>query len=229
MEVNWLDGLKQVTAKEEDMSAVLLAVFNEYKVAERTRVALVRDGFPTDRVELTASCEPGRAGLEPADSPHGRFVQYFRMLFTFEDEQNHAEQLAKRVANGAATITVHPRGSMEIARATQILLNAQAAQLLSHDLANQAPRCAIAKQARAWILGAPTVCLFLAGYLVDKQGFAQIGLPVMPAAELRLEQAQGAVPDETEFPPERYSHSRYISTVIARYFDRYLLDEVRCP
>jgi hypothetical protein len=85
MEVNWLDGFvadrwrpgrlrrfaassaKQVTAKEEDMSAVLLAIFNEFKVAERVRVELVRDGFPTDRVELTAGCEPGQAGLDPAD------------------------------------------------------------------------------------------------------------------------------------------------------------------
>jgi hypothetical protein len=42
------------------MSAVLLAVFNEYGVADRVRTKLVGDGFPTDRVELTASCEPGR-------------------------------------------------------------------------------------------------------------------------------------------------------------------------
>jgi len=44
------------------MSAVLLAVFDEYQVAERVRVELVRHGFPTDRIELTAGCEPGRAG-----------------------------------------------------------------------------------------------------------------------------------------------------------------------
>ena len=37
------------------MSAVILAVFNDYETAERVRVMLVRDGFPTDRVELTAS------------------------------------------------------------------------------------------------------------------------------------------------------------------------------
>jgi len=60
------------------MSAVLLAVFNDYEAAERVRVLLVRDGFPTDRVELTASCEMGRAGCEPADSLHGKCVQYFR-------------------------------------------------------------------------------------------------------------------------------------------------------
>ena len=119
------------------MSAVLLAIFEEYKVAERVRVELVRDGFPTDRVELTAGCEPGRAGLVPADSPHRRFVQYFRVLLTFEDERHYPEQLAKCVDSGDAIITVHPRGSMETARATQILGNAGAVLLIPHDLANQ--------------------------------------------------------------------------------------------
>ena len=46
------------------MSAVMLAVFSEYGVAERVRTQLVSDVFPTDRVELTASAEPGRAGLQ---------------------------------------------------------------------------------------------------------------------------------------------------------------------
>jgi len=59
--------------KGTDMSAVLLAVFNEYGVADRVRTRLVGDGFPTDRVELTASCEPGRAGLHPAASARAKF------------------------------------------------------------------------------------------------------------------------------------------------------------
>ena len=145
------------------MSAVLLAIFNEYKVAERVRVELVRDGFPTDRVELTAGCEPGRAGLEPADSPHERFVQYFRVLFTFEDERHYAEQLAKCIDNGDATITVHPRGSMETARATRILGNAGPVLLISHDLANQPALRLMAKRARLWIIGALALFLLVSG------------------------------------------------------------------
>jgi hypothetical protein len=203
------------------MSAVLLAVFDEYQVAERVRVELVRHGFPTDRIELTAGCEPGRAGLAPADSPHARFVQYFRGLFTFEDERHHAEQLAIRVDNGAATITVHPRGSMETGRATQILLNARAVQLISHDLANQTPQWAVARGARPWIIGAPALCLLLAGYLVNKREFEEIGLRATPP-ELRLEHAQETVPSESELPHEGYSPPSYISVVIAHYFDTYL-------
>ena len=50
------------------MSAVLLAVFGQYGDADRVRTKLVSDGFPTDRVELTSSAEPGRAGVQPRTS-----------------------------------------------------------------------------------------------------------------------------------------------------------------
>ena len=79
------------------MSAVILAVFNEYSAADRVRTRLVSDGFPTDRVELTASCEPGRAGLQPAGSAHEKCVQYFRTLLSEADERPFVEGLAERV------------------------------------------------------------------------------------------------------------------------------------
>jgi hypothetical protein len=117
------------------MSAVLVAVFNNYETADRVRVTLVRDGFPTDRVHLTASCDMGCAGLEPADSPHGKCVQYFRTLLRHEDERHYAETLAQRVDNGAATVTVLPRGAVETARATELLQQAHPAEVVEHDLA----------------------------------------------------------------------------------------------
>jgi hypothetical protein len=105
------------------MSEVLLGVFAECKAVERVRVELVRDGFPTDRVELTACCEPGR--------------------------------------------------------------NAHAEQLLSHDLANQTPQCSVAKPASQWLIGALALCLLLAGYLVARHAFGELGLGVT-RSELRL-------------------------------------------
>ena len=87
------------------MSAVLLAVFGQYGDAERVRIKLVSDGFPTDRVELTSSAEPGRAGLHPAVSQRAKFAQYFRTLLSEDDERAFAEALAERVEGGtAATI-----------------------------------------------------------------------------------------------------------------------------
>jgi|SRR5437016_4100785 len=133
------------------MSAVILAVFNDYEAAERVRAMLVGDGFPTDRVELTASCELGRAGCEPADSPHDKCVQYFRTLLRREDERHYPEMLAQRVDNGAATITVHPRGAIETQRATEILQQAQPADVVGHDLANHGWEHAAAAHDGAWI------------------------------------------------------------------------------
>src|SRR6266852_5042546 len=101
------------------MSTVILAVFENYETADRVRVMLVRDGFPTDRVDLTAACDLGRAGLEPADSPHDKCVEYFSTLLVREDELQHRNRLAERIGNGAATVVVHPRGALETARATE--------------------------------------------------------------------------------------------------------------
>ena len=70
------------------MSAVLLAIFNDYTIADQVRMELFHDGFPTDRVELTACCELGRAALQPDDSPHGKCVKYFRALLPSEDERD---------------------------------------------------------------------------------------------------------------------------------------------
>jgi hypothetical protein len=120
------------------MSAVLLAVFGNFSEAEKVRTELVRDGFPTDRVELTARHDQGRAGLQPAASTQDRFVQYYRMLFDQDDERAFAETLAVRVAAGsAATVTVHPRGDIETSRAAQILEERGAQELVAHDLHNQ--------------------------------------------------------------------------------------------
>jgi hypothetical protein len=120
------------------MSAVLVAVFGNFSDAERVRTELVRDGFPTDRVELTARHDQGRAGLQPAASTQDKFVQYYRTLFDQDDERAFAETLADRVAAGsAATVTVHPRGDIETSRAAQILEDRGAQELVAHDLQNQ--------------------------------------------------------------------------------------------
>jgi len=133
------------------MSALILAVFKDYETAERVRTMLVRDGFPTDRVDLTASCDLGRAGLEPADSLHDKCVEYFGTLLARDDEQHHREVLAHRVVNGEATITVHPRGALETARATELLQQAEPADMLAHDLSKHGWDHASSKHGGFWI------------------------------------------------------------------------------
>ena len=133
------------------MSAVLLAVFNEYGVADRVRTRLVGDGFPTDRVELTASCEPGRAGLHPAASARAKFAQYFRTLLSTDDEWPYVELLAARVEDGAVTIAVHPRGAIETARAAEILETEGAVEVVGHDLENQSFEYAASRGDGYWV------------------------------------------------------------------------------
>ena len=134
------------------MSAILLAVFTDYSDAQRVRTQLVRDGFPTDRVELTANQERGRAAEQPGKSAHAQFVQYFRMLLNQADEREFAEDLAQRVeAGGTATVAVHPRGAIETHRAVQLLESAGAREVLGHDLANQAFEHAASRTDGYWV------------------------------------------------------------------------------
>jgi hypothetical protein len=119
------------------MSAVILAVFNDFETADRVRTSLVRDGFPTDRVDLTATRELGRASCQPASSIHDKCVQYFSTFLRNEGEQHYPEMLAQRIDNGSTTVTVQPRGAIETARATEILGRAQPADVVAHDLAKQ--------------------------------------------------------------------------------------------
>ena len=133
------------------MSAVLLAVFKEYDVAERVLIGLVRDGFPTDRVELTCRHAPGRAGLQPAASLHEKLAQYFHTLFPGETERTYGDQLADRVEGGAVTVTVHPRGTIESKRAAQIIYDNSPVEVAEHDLDKQPMERAAAASEGAWI------------------------------------------------------------------------------
>ncbi len=133
------------------MSAVLLAVFSDVEAAERVRVRLVCDGFPTDRVDLTALTAPGRADCEPARTAHERFVQYFGTLFGLEASALRANEFAERIEHGAAAVTVLPRGAVELERASKLLDRAKPEELMQRDLEQRSWEFAAAPHESTWI------------------------------------------------------------------------------
>ena len=104
------------------MTPVIVALFEDYGIADRVRTELVADGFPTDRVELTSLLETGQADAEPGDAFVARVSNYFHTLLDQGAEHNgEADELAQRVRGGSSAVTVHPRTDYEIASARRIL------------------------------------------------------------------------------------------------------------
>lgn len=133
------------------MSAIMTAMFEEYEAADRARLALIFDGFPTDRVDLTAANEPGRAALAPARSAHERLVSHFLVLYGNAEDRDCVDRLAARIERGGAAVTVHPRGAIETLRAREILDSTHPLELAQHDLRRPQLEYAAARHAQPWV------------------------------------------------------------------------------
>jgi hypothetical protein len=105
------------------MTPVIVAIYEDFGVAERVRTELVADGFPTDRVELTSKAEAGQADAEPGDTHWEKVSNYFHAIFDQTGNYASADQFADRVRNGGSAITVHPRTDYEMDSARTILRN----------------------------------------------------------------------------------------------------------
>jgi hypothetical protein len=103
------------------MTPVIVALYDDFGVADRVRTQLVATGFPTDRVELTSRIESGQADAEPGDSYWERVSNYFHTIFDQTGNYASADQFAERVRNGSSAITVHPRADDEIDDARTII------------------------------------------------------------------------------------------------------------
>jgi len=121
-------------------SPVIAALFSDHATADRVRVRLSSGdaAFPTDRVHLTSSSEPGHAGLVPAESFALKLKAYFHTLFDRAEEASHVLSLSDGVQAGHAAIAVFPRGDIETRRALEVLKQAKPLDLYEHDLDKQA-------------------------------------------------------------------------------------------
>ena len=102
------------------MTPVIVALYEDFAVAQHVRTELVKDGFPTDRVELTSREESGQADAEPGESYWHKVSNYFHAIFDQTGDSASAQQFADRVRHGSSAITVHPRSDDEIESARNI-------------------------------------------------------------------------------------------------------------
>jgi len=122
------------------MSAVLVAVFSDHATAEGLRTRLVKDGFPTDRVELTSCQELGQVKLVPREGLGDKLTEYFRKLFRSGGsggDERTVQLFQRAVLEGKAALAVQPRGDIETRRALELLNEAGPVELRSADLQNQ--------------------------------------------------------------------------------------------
>ena len=123
------------------MSAILVAVFNDHPTAEAVRTRLVKDGLPTDRVELTSCQELGQAKLVPRDDVGAKLTEYFRNLFQSGGSNGSGERwvplFQRAVLDGKAAVAVQPRGEVETKRALELLNEGSPVELRGVDLQNQ--------------------------------------------------------------------------------------------
>lgn len=122
------------------MSAVLIAAFRDHAAAEGVRTRLVKDGFPTDRVELTSSQELGQVKLVPREGLGEKLREHFRRLLQSDgkgDAERSVQLFESAVLEGKASVAVQPRGDLETQRALQILNEAGPVELRGADLENQ--------------------------------------------------------------------------------------------
>lgn len=103
------------------MQDIIVALYDEHAAAVRVRTALVEDGFPTDRVEVTSPVEHRQADKGPSDSFGVNVLEYFRTLSADDADRQRLNRFAQAVIQGASALTVHPRGEEEIRRAEKIL------------------------------------------------------------------------------------------------------------
>jgi hypothetical protein len=122
------------------MSAVLVAAFKDHVAADDVRTALVKEGFPTDRVELTSSEELGQVNLVPREGVDEKLTEYFRKLLQRgapDGGERWVSLFQRAVLDGKAVVAVQPRGDLETQRALQLLDQGGPVELRGVDLQNQ--------------------------------------------------------------------------------------------
>ena len=103
------------------MQDLIVALYDDHSRAVQVRTELVKDGFPTDRMQLTSLSEHRQADVGPSGAFAANLRDYFRTLSADDVAEQKLSAFAQAVLDGASALTIHPRGEEEIERAERIL------------------------------------------------------------------------------------------------------------
>jgi hypothetical protein len=99
----------------------ILALYVNQTLAELVRMRLFADGFPTDRIDVVSWDQNGRFIDDPAMSRQDNLIAHFATLLPEDHEVPQLTRLVKALREGRAGVIVHPRGTVEITHAREIL------------------------------------------------------------------------------------------------------------
>ena len=99
----------------------ILALYSTPDTAATARTHLFSDGFAADRLDVVSWQDPGRAAVGPNDHKEDDLIAHFSMLLEDDRDVSLVERLVAAVKEGKAVLVVHPRGSVEIERARELL------------------------------------------------------------------------------------------------------------
>lgn len=99
----------------------IIALFEAPASAERTRTAMNREGFATDRLDVVSLADTGRVVEHSDSSPESDLIAHFSVLLDNDDDLPVVEGIVSAIQHGKAALVVHPRGKVEIDQARKIL------------------------------------------------------------------------------------------------------------
>lgn len=99
----------------------IIALYANLELANQARIRLFADNFAADRVDVVSWAQSGRVVDDPGKDRAGNLSAYFTALFSEDGDTRQVDALVQALRAGKATVVVHPRGTVEITRAREIL------------------------------------------------------------------------------------------------------------
>lgn len=99
----------------------IIALYPDAARAGDARTQLFHDGFAADRLDVVSWQDPGRASVNPQSNLEDALTAHFGVLLEDDRDQTLVKKVVESLRAGKAALVVHPRGTVEIERANELL------------------------------------------------------------------------------------------------------------